>query len=116
MFTVCQTFMAGVASQAGDADIYQAPDLTFDTQGTTTFHRGTLLFVPQWQCISSLVFYMKDFILLILFLCVFKRMFLSFIFLLSCISTVLCIHRSDGIFISSNTIGQFLLNQSRCQL
>ena len=49
--------MAGAASQAGDADSSRAPGLTSGLQGSVNVHRGALLLVPQWQCISSLVFY-----------------------------------------------------------
>ena len=45
------------ASQAGDADSSRAPGLTSGLQGSVNVHRGTLLLVPQWQCISSFVFY-----------------------------------------------------------
>ena len=38
--------MAGVASQAGDADSYRAPGLTSGLQGSVIVHRGALL-VPQ---------------------------------------------------------------------
>ena len=44
-------------SQAGDADSSQAPGLTSGLQGSVNVHRGALLFVPQWRCISSFVFY-----------------------------------------------------------
>ena len=49
--------MAGAASQAGDADSSRAPGLTSGLQGSVNVHRGALLFVSQWQCISSFVFY-----------------------------------------------------------
>ena len=49
--------MAGAASQAGDADSSRAPGLTSGFQGSMNVHRGALLLVPQWQCISSFVFY-----------------------------------------------------------
>ena len=49
--------MAGAASQAGDADSSRAPGLTSGLQGFVIVHRGSLLLVPQWQCISSFVFY-----------------------------------------------------------
>ena len=58
-FVVLRAFMAGVASQAGDADSTRAPGLTSGLQGSVNAHRGALLLVPQWQCISSFVFYMK---------------------------------------------------------
>ena len=51
--------MAGAASQAGDADSSRAPGLTSGLQGSVNVHRGALLLVPQWQCISSFVFYIK---------------------------------------------------------
>ena len=56
-FVVSRTFMAGAASQVGDADSSRAPCLTSGLQGSVNVHRGTLLLVPQWQCISSFVFY-----------------------------------------------------------
>ena len=56
-FVVSRAFMAGAASQAGDADSSRAPGLTSGLQGSVNVHRGALLFVPQWQCISSFVFY-----------------------------------------------------------
>ena len=49
--------MAGAASQAGDADSSRAPGLTSGLQGSVNAHRGALLLVSQWQCISSFVFY-----------------------------------------------------------
>ena len=39
--------MAGVASQAGDADSSRAPCLTSGLQGSVNVHRGALLLVPQ---------------------------------------------------------------------
>ena len=56
-FVVLRAFMAGAASQAGDADSSRAPGLTSGLQGSMNVHRGYLLLVPQWQCISSFVFY-----------------------------------------------------------
>ena len=35
------------------------PGLTSGLQGSVNVHRGALLLVPQWQCISSLVFYIQ---------------------------------------------------------
>ena len=55
-FVVSRAFMAGAASQAGDADSSRAPGLTSGLQGSVNVHRGALLLVPQWQCISSFVF------------------------------------------------------------
>ena len=49
--------MAGVASQAGDADYPRAPGLTSGLRGSVNVHRGPLLLVPQRQCISYFVFY-----------------------------------------------------------
>ena len=56
-FVVSRAFMAGAASQAGDADSSRAPGLTSGLQGSMNVHRGALLLVPQWQCIISFVFY-----------------------------------------------------------
>ena len=56
-FVVSRAFMAGAASQAGDTDSSRAPGLTSGLQGSVNIHRGDLLLVPQWQCISSFVFY-----------------------------------------------------------
>ena len=56
-FVVSRAFMAGAASQAGDADSSRASGLTSGLQGSVNVHRGTLLLVPQRQCISSFVFY-----------------------------------------------------------
>ena len=39
-------FMAGAASQAGDADSSRAPGLTSGLQGSVNVHRGALLLVP----------------------------------------------------------------------
>ena len=55
-FVVSRAFMAGAASQAGDADSSRAPGLTSGLQGSVNVHRGALLLVPQWRCISSFVF------------------------------------------------------------
>ena len=46
-FVVSRAFMAGAASQAGDADSSRAPGLTSGLQGSVNVHRGTLLLVPQ---------------------------------------------------------------------
>ena len=56
-FVVSRTFMAGAASQAGDADPSRAPGLTYGLQGYMNIQRGALLLVPQWRCISSFVFF-----------------------------------------------------------
>ena len=58
-FVVSRAFMAGAASQAGDADSSRAPGLTSGLQGSVNVHRGALLLVPQWRCISSFVFHYK---------------------------------------------------------
>ena len=50
-------FMASAASQAGDDDSSRLPSLTFGLQGSVYVQRCALLLVPQWQCISSFVFY-----------------------------------------------------------
>ena len=55
--TYLRAFMVGAASQAGDADSSRAPGLTSGLQGSLNVHRGALLLVPQWRCISSFVFY-----------------------------------------------------------
>ena len=36
---------------------YCSTGLTSGLQGSVNVHRGALLLVPQWQCISSFVFY-----------------------------------------------------------
>ena len=56
-FVVSQAFMAGAASQAGNADSSWAPGLTSGLQGSANVNRGALLLVPQWRRISSFVFY-----------------------------------------------------------
>ena len=56
-FVMSRPFMAGAASQAVDADSSRAPGLTSGLQGSVNVHRGALLLVPQWQCISYFVFY-----------------------------------------------------------
>ena len=43
--------------QAGDVESFRAPGLTSGLQGSVSVHRGALLLVPQWQWISSFVFY-----------------------------------------------------------
>ena len=56
-FVVSRAFMSGVASQAEDADSSREPGLTSGFWGSVNVHRGALLLVPQWQCISYFVFY-----------------------------------------------------------
>ena len=56
-FVVSRAFMAGAASQSGDTHSSRAPGLTSCLQGSVNVHRGALLLVTQWQCISSFVFY-----------------------------------------------------------
>ena len=46
-FVVSRVFMAGAASQAGDADSSRAPGLTSGLQGSVNVHRGALLLVLQ---------------------------------------------------------------------
>ena len=46
-FVVSRAFMAGAASQAGDADSLRAPGLTSGLQGSMNVHRDVLLLVPQ---------------------------------------------------------------------
>ena len=46
-FVVSRAFMAGAASQAGDADSSRTPGLTSALQGSVNAHRGALLLVPQ---------------------------------------------------------------------
>ena len=58
--------MAGAASQAGDADSSRAPGLTSGLQGSVNVHRVALFLVPQWQCISSFVFYIVFYIHILL--------------------------------------------------
>ena len=58
-FSVLRAFMAGAATQAGDADSSRAPGLTSGLQGSVNDHRGALLLVPQWRCIRSIVFYIQ---------------------------------------------------------
>ena len=57
-FVVSRAFMASAASQVGDADSSRAPSLTSGLQGSVNVHLGALLLSPQWQCISSFVFYL----------------------------------------------------------
>ena len=46
-FVVLRAFLAGAASQAGDADSSRAPGLTSGLQGSVNVQRGALLLVPQ---------------------------------------------------------------------
>ena len=62
-FFVSRAFKAGAASQAADADSSRAPGLTSGLQGSVNVHRGALLLVPRWQCISSIVFYIQTVLL-----------------------------------------------------
>ena len=55
-FVVSRAFMTDAVSKAGDADSSRAPGLTSGLQASVNVHRGALLLVPQWQCISSFVF------------------------------------------------------------
>ena len=65
-FVVLRAFMAGAASQTGDADSTRAPGLTSGLQGSVNVHRGALLLVPQGST-SSFVFYI--FVTLVPFAC-----------------------------------------------
>ena len=56
-FVASRAFMAGVDSQAGDADSSRAPGFASGLQGSVNVHCGALLLVPQLRCISSFVFY-----------------------------------------------------------
>ena len=44
---VSRAFIAGAASQAGDADSSRAPGLTSGLQGSVNVYRGVILVVPQ---------------------------------------------------------------------
>ena len=57
--SVC-TQRFSLIDSAGDADSSRAPGLTSGLQGSVNVHRGALLLVPQWRCISSFVFYIID--------------------------------------------------------
>ena len=46
-FVVSRVFMAGAASQAGDADSSRSLGLTSGLQGSVNVYRGALLLVPQ---------------------------------------------------------------------
>ena len=72
-FGISFAFMAGAASQAGDADSSWAPGLTSGLQGSVNVHRGALLLVSQWQCISSFVFCNPSIPSLAVFCSVFQR-------------------------------------------
>ena len=56
-FVVLRAFIAGAASQAGDADSFRAHGLISALQGSENVQHDALLLVPQ--CISSFVFYSK---------------------------------------------------------
>ena len=58
---VSRASMEGAASQAGDAESSRPPGLTSGLQGSVNVHRGALLLVPQWHCISSFVFNINHF-------------------------------------------------------
>ena len=80
-FVVSRTFIAGAASQAGDADSSRAPGLTSGLQGSVNVNRGALLLAPQWQCISPFVFY----IVIRLFVCYIPHLHAKLM-----LSTILC--------------------------
>ena len=46
-----------LAKQEINAGSSRAPGLTSGLPGSVNVHHGALLLVPQWQCISSFVFY-----------------------------------------------------------
>ena len=46
-------------AKAGYPESTRAPGLTSGLHGSVNVHRGALLLVPQWQCISSFVFYIS---------------------------------------------------------
>ena len=46
-FDVSRAFVAGAASQVGDADSSRAPGLPSGLQGSVNVHRGALFLVPQ---------------------------------------------------------------------
>ena len=46
-FVVSRAFIAGAASQVGDANSSRAPGLTSGLQGSVNVHSGALLLVPQ---------------------------------------------------------------------
>ena len=56
--------MAGVASEAGDADSSRAPGLTSGLQGSVNVHRGAP-FCIEWQC-AYFYICVKDFIYVII--------------------------------------------------
>ena len=60
-YVVSRAFMAGAASQAGDADSSRAPGLTSGLQGSVNVHRGDLLLLPHWQCISFFLYFTLGF-------------------------------------------------------
>ena len=47
VFALSRLFIAGAASQAGDADSSRAPGLASGLKGPVNVHRVTLLLVPQ---------------------------------------------------------------------
>ena len=46
-YSFIRAFIAGAASQAGDADSSRAPGLTSGLQGSVNVHHGALLLMPQ---------------------------------------------------------------------
>ena len=56
-FVASRVFIAVAASQAGDAGSSRAPGLISGFRGPWVSNRGAIFLVPQWQCISSFVFY-----------------------------------------------------------
>ena len=58
-FVALRAIMAGAASKGGNTDSSRAPGLTSGLQRSVNVQRCALLLVPQWQCISSFVFYIR---------------------------------------------------------
>ena len=50
-FVVSRAFMAGAASQTGDADSYRAPGLTSGLQGSMNVHCGAIVGATAFICI-----------------------------------------------------------------
>ena len=66
----------------GDAYSSRAPGLTSGLQGSVNVHRGALLLVPQWQCISSFVFYVISIYDVLAFIIIIKSMYEVYQYLL----------------------------------
>ena len=60
MYFMCYSFTSIIFSVEWSVGKWIiAPGLTSALQGSVNVHRGTLLLVPQWQCMSSFVFYIE---------------------------------------------------------